>query len=365
MDATIEEPGRAGMQAVARAVQAALAAGASPSELCVGRVVELRGLGGRRAGEAVLAGPTGVTAGSLLGGLADSLLTSASAAGLPLRLADVEVGDADAVSAGMACGGLARVLATSVAKVPPEAFAAMAEGRAVAMATLLPAAAASSAPAAGGGVADRAGVLAVVELPASREEAVHGSLGAPSLDAEAEILCRAILRTGRDGAEVRDVDGRVVVVEAHVPVPQVVVLGEGNLAAALVAQGRLLGWQVEVETVLDERVTAALTRLGPRDAAVVLSHDPAVDTPALAAALRSQGYVGALGSRHTQSMRRDRLAALGTGEQDLRRVHGPVGLDVGSRTPEETALAIVAEILAHRSGRDAKSLGASAGPING
>ena len=106
--------------------------------------------------------------------------------------------------------------------------------------------------------------------------------------------------------------------------------------------------------------------LRPSDALVVLSHDPAVDTPALAAALRSgEPYVGALGSRHTQSARRQRLAAIGVPDAACDRIHGPVGLDLGARTPEEVALAVCAEILAHRSGRDAASLRAGTGPING
>jgi xanthine dehydrogenase accessory factor len=97
----------------------------------------------------------------------------------------------------------------------------------------------------------------------------------------------------------------------------------------------------------------------------VLSHDAAVDTPALAAALASDAtYVAALGSARTQAARRQRLLRLGVSEADLGRIHGPAGLDLGARTPAEIALAISAELLAIRSGRAGASLRGREAPIN-
>jgi xanthine dehydrogenase accessory factor len=144
-----------------------------------------------------------------------------------------------------------------------------------------------------------------------------------------------------------------------------IVVGEGQLADALAAQGALLGWSTLIESVWSETTAERVRSLGHSDAVVVLSHDHAVDTPALAAALATDCYVGALGSRHTQSGRRERLRALGLSDDALDRIHGPVGLDLGARTPEETAVAVAGEILAHRSGRSAANLRSTSGPING
>jgi xanthine dehydrogenase accessory factor len=141
-----------------------------------------------------------------------------------------------------------------------------------------------------------------------------------------------------------------------------IVVGGGDLAVALEGQAGLLGWQAMVASSVE---TVEGLQLGPTDAMIVLSHDPLLDTPALAAALASPaGYVGALGSRHTQAGRRERLLAGGVDEDALGRIRGPAGLDLGSRTPAEIALAISAEILALRSGRLGGALRDRAAPIN-
>jgi len=97
----------------------------------------------------------------------------------------------------------------------------------------------------------------------------------------------------------------------------------------------------------------------------VFTHDPKFDEPALVAALRSgAGYVGALGSRRTHAERTARLRAAGVSEEDLERISAPCGLDVGARTPAETAIAILAEILALRAGRSGGRLAETHGPIH-
>jgi xanthine dehydrogenase accessory factor len=106
--------------------------------------------------------------------------------------------------------------------------------------------------------------------------------------------------------------------------------------------------------------------LGPRDAVCVLTHDAKFDVPALVGALDTDaGYVGAMGSRRTHAERLERLREAGLPDDALSRVMAPIGLDIGARTPEETAIAICAEIIALRTGRHAPSLRDTAGPIHG
>jgi xanthine dehydrogenase accessory factor len=101
------------------------------------------------------------------------------------------------------------------------------------------------------------------------------------------------------------------------------------------------------------------------DYLVVLTHDPKIDDPAIALALeRGVGYVGALGSRRTQDRRNERLRAAGAGDEQISRIHGPVGLDIGAHSPAETAVAILAEIIAYRSGRGGQPLRQTTGRIH-
>jgi xanthine dehydrogenase accessory factor len=106
--------------------------------------------------------------------------------------------------------------------------------------------------------------------------------------------------------------------------------------------------------------------LGPRDAVCILTHDPKFDVPAVQGALASRvGYIGVMGSRTTHERRLERLAEVGvTSPDDLARLMSPIGLDIGARTPEETAISICAEIIARRTGRAAPSLRDGAGPIH-
>ena len=96
---------------------------------------------------------------------------------------------------------------------------------------------------------------------------------------------------------------------------------------------------------------------------IVLTHDAKIDDPALEWALRAgAGYVGALGSRRTQGLRQERLVEMGVAREDVERIYGPIGLDIGGHTPAETAIAIVAEVIAHRSGRSRPPAGGDDGP---
>jgi xanthine dehydrogenase accessory factor len=207
--------------------------------------------------------------------------------------------------------------------------------------------------------------LVLVDAPATRTIERHGSLGDAAADEEAFQTGRQALRLGRDSAQVQLQGSSRIVVEAYFPTTTLVVVGEGQLADALAAQGALLGWSTAIASTWNDASAERVRSLGRPDAVVVLSHDPEVGPLALAAGLATGCYVGALGSRHTQSARRETLRAYGLDDDVIDRIHGPVGLDLGARTPEETAVAVVGEILAHRSGRSAASLRSSAGPING
>jgi xanthine dehydrogenase accessory factor len=172
--------------------------------------------------------------------------------------------------------------------------------------------------------------------------------------------------------------------EPETPAPNVVIFGAVPLAAAMCTVTRALGWKPYVvdprarfadaqqfpdaEQVLvawPEEAFAALGGIDPSTSVLLLTHDPTLDDPALAIALRSPAtFVGAMGSRRRQAARRERLAAAGLSEDELGRLSGPIGLDTGARTVLETALSILAEIVAVRHGRDGGRLTAAQGPIH-
>jgi xanthine dehydrogenase accessory factor len=160
----------------------------------------------------------------------------------------------------------------------------------------------------------------------------------------------------------------VALIEAWVPTPRLVVVGGGDIAQAIEAQASLLGW--ETRATDGPRAGDALEQLlawaGATAALIVTSHDPHIDAPALAAGLaRPIPYIGAMGSRGTQSRRLERLSADGIPEERLERIHRPIGLNLGGRRAPEVALAIVAEILSVHCGRDGRPLKETTGPIHG
>jgi xanthine dehydrogenase accessory factor len=176
-----------------------------------------------------------------------------------------------------------------------------------------------------------------------------------------------------------------VFIESYAPPPRMIIFGAVDFTAALARVAKVLGYRVTVcdarsvfatkarfpmadEVVVawpDRHLAEVGAALGPRDAVCVLTHDPKFDVPAIAAALQTQvGYLGAMGSRRTTDERNSRLRQAGVDEDSLGRVMGPIGLDIGARTPEETAVAICAEIISMRTGRDAPSLRDRGGPIH-
>jgi xanthine dehydrogenase accessory factor len=177
-----------------------------------------------------------------------------------------------------------------------------------------------------------------------------------------------------------------VFIESFAPPPHMVIFGAVDFTASLVRVAKVLGYRVTVcdarevfatrkrfpqadEVVVDwpnrllERIGPSL---GPRDAVCVLTHDHKFDVPAIVAALTTEvGYLGAMGSRRTSAERLERLEAEGADMDAIsRRLHAPIGLDLGARTPEETAVAIAAEIIAERTGRASGSLRDTGGSIH-
>src|ERR1700712_1974258 len=178
-------------------------------------------------------------------------------------------------------------------------------------------------------------------------------------------------------------DDGLIFAEALVPAPRIVVVGAVDTADALCRMTGALGWPTVVIAprsafATAERIPSAdeivvkwpdegydEIDLRPEDHIVVLTHAPKPDDPAISGALRrGVGYVGALGSRRTQEKRRERLREAGISDEQLERISGPIGLDLGAHTPEETAISILAEIVAVRAGREGGRLRDAKGRIH-
>jgi xanthine dehydrogenase accessory factor len=288
-------------------------------------VVETTGFSNRDPAAAAAATPDRDPVGALLDAAPTAPVKELLADPTP-RVADLVVSDQDAVAAGLACGGLARVLVTG--SVPPSLWRRLLDREPVGLVTEL-------------GPDGRAGTTRLADAADS------AAAGLP------QDVRRGVSQT------VRTADAVVTVLW---PTPRVVVVGSGAIPDAIAAQARLLGWTPEIVTDA-AAAEAAIAVLSAGDGVVVTSHDRSVDGPALAAAVRSRaGYVGALGSRRTQDERRAWLAEHGI--TDLSAVHGPAGLDLGGSTPAEIALAIAAEMLATRAGGSARSLRDRSGAIH-
>lgn len=308
------------------------------------RVLERHGFGTVESGQ-LLAGSGGAVAGALYRGVLDdaALGMAADAAAGPL-VRDAHVGEAAALGAGLACAGGATLLGHPLPAAPAAALGAALE---------------AGEPAALVSTADGAAALV---LSGPGLGTATGSLGA--LDAAAADAVRGLLRRGATTTERLAVEGADLLVDLWVPVPSVLVAGAGAIGEALVAQAALLGWDARTETALDA-VVAAVEAFGAADVLVLLDHDPAFDAALRAGLAHGRGFLGALGSRRTQAARRERLLAAGVTEEELARVHGPVGLDLGARTPAETAVSIVAQVVAARAGRTGAALAAAPGRIGG
>ncbi len=234
--------------------------------------------------------------------------------------------------------------------------------------------------------------LLVLPATADSSETVTGSLGDADLD---RVVTRDVFAAIASGltvsrhygphGEARQMEVEVFI-EVFAPPPRMVIFGAVDFTAALASAAKLLGYHVVVcdaravfatperfpmadEVVVewpDRYLERAGQDLGPRDAVCVLTHDTKFDVPAVRAALRTEvGYLGAMGSRRTHEARWRRLLEAGVDPEELAaRLMSPIGLDIGARTPEETAIAICAEIIASRTGIPVPSLRRGDGPIH-
>jgi xanthine dehydrogenase accessory factor len=211
---------------------------------------------------------------------------------------------------------------------------------------------------------------------------VSGSVGDADLDREAVAAADELMWAER--SELREVGDVSLVVDGTAPAPRLVVFGAVDYAAALCRLARAAGWRPivcdprsqfatrerfpEADEVIAAWPEEAFDRIGAIDRATyvaVLTHDPKLDDSALAIALGSEApYVGAMGSRRAQEARRERLLAVGVDEGLLERIAAPIGLDLGAMSPEETALSIMAEVVAVRHGRDGGRLSSAGGRIH-
>lgn len=319
----------------------------------------------------------------------------ASAGGRESVLERFGYSDDDAFAVGLTCGGIIDILVTPVRvgdRVRPAIAAgleAAASGGATALARIVT------------GPADLVGRALVVrrreaDENGSRNSAPYdggfyeGGFGAhPELDRTVAAEAGAFLDAGRTGTlEIGEQGSRcgaplTVLVESSVPPPRMIVFGAIDFASALVRVGKFLNYRV---TVCDARPVFATearfpeadeivvewphrylerTEVDARTVLCVLTHDAKFDVPLLRLALRLPvAYVGAMGSRRTHLDRNIRLREVGVTELELARLRSPIGLDLGARTPEETALSIAAEIVADRRGGSGVSLTGAHTPIH-
>jgi xanthine dehydrogenase accessory factor len=325
--------------------------------LALATVVKTWGSAPRTAGSRMLVGKDARIAGSVSGGCVEAAVIEAAqetiASGAP-RLLSFGVADETAWAVGLACGGTIEVFI----EVPSPAVLDAAQA-------VLRADATAVVPTVVKGPADALGTRLVVSRDAeagSAPEAVRAA-------------ARDVLQGGKPGpSAIGDLE---VFFDLLRPSPTLVLVGGVHIAVALVRLARDMGFRA---IVVDPRPTfadparfpeatrvvvawpdEALGQIGltPGTAVAVLTHDPKLDDPALRAALPSPAfYVGALGSKTTQEKRRRRLLEAGLTEAQVDRLHAPIGLDLGGRSPEEIALSVIGEIVAVRNGRTGREGGA-------
>ncbi|WP_030900815.1 XdhC family protein [Streptomyces sp. NRRL F-5126] len=352
-------------------------------DFAVATVVAVGGSAPRMPGAALAVDGAGTAVGSVSGGCVEGAVYELAVESLESGTTVLKrfgYSDEDAFAVGLTCGGVIDVLVTPVRRDAPArpafaaALAARAAGEAAAVARITR------------GPEDLLGHALFV-----REDGTHeGALGGhPDLDATAVAETLALLGAGRTGSVEIGADGSrcgrpvTLFVESSAPPPRMIVFGAIDFAAALVRAGKFLGHRV---TVCDARPVFATrgrfpeadeivvdwphrylqsTHTDARTVLCVLTHDAKFDVPLLEVALRLPvAYVGAMGSRRTHEDRAGRLRARGLAEHEISRLRSPIGLDLGARTPEETALSIAAEIIAVRHGGSGAPLAGARVPIH-
>ncbi|MFC5995410.1 XdhC family protein [Pseudonocardia hispaniensis] len=338
----------------------------------------------RQPGASMLVGSGGEAVGSVSGGCVEGAVYELGeqvlADGRPV-LQRYGVSDDDAFAVGLTCGGILDIF---VEKVSPETFSqldqvteAVRAESPVAVATVV------------AGPAERLGKRLIVW-----PDRVAAGTGSARIDDAIRDDARGLLDAGRNamlhyGVEgQRRGEGLDVFVESFAPPPRMIVFGAIDFAAAVAKIGTFLGYRVTVcdarpvfatasrfpsanEVVVEWphrylRAEAEAGRIDRRTVITVLTHDPKFDVPVLEIALRlpEVGYIGAMGSRRTHDDRLARLREAGLTEAELARMSSPIGLDLGARTPEETAVSIAAEMIALHWGGEGVRLAEREGPIH-
>ncbi|MBC9726503.1 XdhC family protein [Streptomyces sp. TRM68367] len=352
-------------------------------DFAVATVVAVSGSAPRPPGAALAVDADGTAVGSVSGGCVEGAVYELCRQALQdgdTVLERFGYSDEDAFAVGLTCGGVVDILVTPVRAPDParpvvaSALAAAARGEATAVARIVP------------GPPELTGRALLVR----RDGSYDGGFGAhPELDRTVAAEAGAFLDAGRTGTlEISEQGSRcgaplTVLVESSVPPPRMIVFGAIDFASALVRAGKFLGHHV---TVCDARPVFATrarfpeadeivvewphrylerTDVDARTVLCVLTHDAKFDVPLLTRALRLPvAYVGAMGSRRTHLERNDRLREAGVTELELARLRSPIGLDLGARTPQETALSIAAEIVAARRGGSGVPLTGAHTPIH-
>ncbi|EDY55450.1 MULTISPECIES: XdhC family protein [Streptomyces] len=353
-------------------------------DFAVATVVAVGGSAPRQPGAALAVDADGTVIGSVSGGCVEGAVYELCQQALEDGESVLErfgYSDDDAFAVGLTCGGVIDILVTPVRAGDPvrtvftAALEAAAQGQAAALARIV------------SGPGELVGRALVVR---PEDPSGHGGFGAhPELDRTIAAEAGAFLDAGRTGTlEIGEQGSRcgaplTVLVESSVPPPRMIVFGAIDFASALVRIGKFLGYRV---TVCDARPVFATearfpeadeivvewphtylerTEVDARTVLCVLTHDAKFDVPLLRLALRLPvAYVGAMGSRRTHLDRNERLREVGVTELELARLRSPIGLDLGARTPEETALSIAAEIVAARRGGSGVSLTGAHTPIH-
>ncbi|MER6960449.1 XdhC/CoxI family protein [Streptomyces sp. NPDC000618] len=377
-------------------------------DFAVATVVAVGGSAPRRPGAALAVDADGTAIGSVSGGCVEGAVYELCRQALEDGEAVLErfgYSDDDAFAVGLTCGGIIDILVTPVRVGDPvrpviaAGLKAAASGEAAALARIV------------SGPTHLVGRALLVRADGSYDNGSHdggcygdgsrgggsydsgsyrGGFGAhPELDRTVAAEAGAFLDAGRTGTlEIGEQGSRcgaplTVLVESSVPAPRMIVFGAIDFASALVRVGKFLNYHV---TVCDARPVFATrarfpeadeivvewphrylerTEVDARTVLCVLTHDAKFDVPLLQLALRLPvAYVGAMGSRRTHLDRNDRLREVGVTELELARLRSPIGLDLGARTPEETALSIAAEIVADRRGGSGVSLTGAHTPIH-
>ncbi len=351
---------------------------AAGKQVALARVVGTDGSGPRDPGAAMAVNEDSEVIGSVSGGCVEgAVLTEGLKVlerGIP-KLVTYGIADDDAFAVGLTCGGTIHIFIDDFNdEIDAAITEALQTGEPAALATII------------GGPGAGAKLLVRPDKPSI------GSLGHAELDRVAERDALGELEAGRTGTrnygvhgEARREEGVKVFIESFALPPKMIIFGAIDFTAALARLGRVLGYHV---TVCDARPVFATRKrfpmanevvnewpdrylevvgkeLGPRDAVCVLTHDPKFDVPAIMSAVETKaGYVGVMGSRRTHDKRNERLKEAGLDDDGFARLWSPIGLDLGGRTPEETAVSICAEIIASRTGRKLPSLRETEGPIH-